>query len=143
MLYHGKEYTVSELSRLYNIPKTTIYSRLKVGKELNHAVKKTRYGRVCQDHLGKYYQSKTAMAKAYSIKAKTLYSRLEYGFSLKEALTLDDSVRRKRLRDPEGNYFKSYRDMAESHGVLFNTFVRRINRLGWDLERALIPPVKK
>ena len=69
-------------------------------------------------------------AKQYNIKYSTLLLRINSGWDIEKALKLSPS--RPRLKD-----------LAKKYNINYQTFHNRINSLGWNIEKALLTPIRK
>lgn len=98
------------------------------------------------DHLGRHFESASAMCSFYKLEFKLVYKRLFLGWSLEQSLTAP--VRRIKAnrsipcQDHIGREFPSLSAMCVFYGVQTKTFLAR-RRLGWSLKRSLTVPVQR
>ncbi|HEN9012803.1 TPA: hypothetical protein ACGWER_002019 [Streptococcus agalactiae] len=84
----------------------------------------------------------SVLASAYNMPQNLITKRLNKGMTLEQALTTPIGERLNRVRDHEGNEFKSQQAMCEYWNISKNNFRTRINK-GWSLEQALTTPLKR
>jgi len=103
------------------------------------------YNEPCRDHLGKEYANYREMAEAYGLTRQQLIQRLYAGRTLEEALTMPRSGNGMVVActDHLGKEHHSFAAMAKAYGLSSAMVSRRLNRYGWDLERALTTPAEK
>lgn len=77
-------FTLSEISKIANINRSTLSARLKNGMSIEEAITKPLAG---HNTVGKHTGSLRELAEIYGIKFPTLIARLQRGMSLEEALT--------------------------------------------------------
>lgn len=72
--------------------------------------------------------------KEIGIPRSTFYGRRKAGWSKEKAMTTPPEQRNDR---------KKYIELAAKNGINKRTFLTRVNRLGWDIEKAVTQPVRK
>lgn len=92
--------------------------------------------KTCTDHMGNVYASQTEMTLAWGTDPRTYLSRRRRGWSLKMALTEENS-RVNLVRDHEGNAFKTIAEMARFWGQGGDLVAWRL-RHGWNVRDALL-----
>ena len=145
-----EEYTISQLSKKYEVHPSTIIDRYNRGATIKQAVglsplpvllkqRETHKGikRDKRDNsvtaFGVIYPSMTACAKAHSMKAYVLSQRVKlYGYSLEEALTMEGKSKQISIA---GVIYKTMTEAAEKFGIKKETFERRL-QTGWTAEQA-------
>lgn len=86
---NGKNYTLKQLSKMYNVTYANLYGRLNRNWTLEEALgikerKSTKTSKVYRIDGGEYTLKE--ISQMYGIKYKTLYGRLKSGWSLREAI---------------------------------------------------------
>lgn len=85
----------------------------------------------------------TAWAESLGFSDRTLWSRIQSGWSVERAFTEPaHSDCKSRFLTYNGET-KTMSEFAKERNMSLNTLSRRINTLGWPIERALNTPVKK
>ena len=139
----GNEYkNKNEMLKKYGINNSTFNRRLKKGMTLEEALtnRSQTGGKKTVDHLGNEFASQTALCQHYNIERRTFVLRLNAGMTIEEALTTPTVA---DITDHLGNKFKSAKDMCKYYGLGYYTFKRRIEKMGWSIEKALTTPVGK
>ena len=145
-LYEGKLYKVSNrrpsiVSLISNISgKSTSWVTKKVkGKGL---LSKTLIDELVQQELmveynGKFYSGYLSIAKDVGINYSVMYR------SLADGITIDEIIKKykpRRIKDHQGNYFDTTKDMLEYWGIPRRVYNKRLSK-GLSLEEALtLPP---
>ena len=142
---NGQKYTcIEQMCTEWGITREEYCTNIKLGLSMKdalttHPEKTAFFGKTkCHDHLGKEYDSFSAMCKHYGVSKDTFRGRIELGWTLKEILT--NPKRRtpsKPCYDHLGNYYERLSDMLEEYGVSNTTYNTRLKR-GWTLEEALL-----
>ena len=122
----------------YNIAKNTFDNRIKKGCSLREALTTPtrKKNKLCTDHLGNTFPTKSAMCEHYHITTSTFNSRIEKGCSLKEALTKHIQETNKSCTDHLGNTFPNVKAMCKHYNVDTATFKQRCET-GYSIEEAL------
>lgn len=141
--YGGERHTIAEWGDILGIDQDILQQRLKRGLSVEEAfTKPIRTGIYTYDG-----QSHTLpeWSKIKGISVYTLFYILSHGWSLGAALNTPS-----RIKNRDHDRIVEYK--GESHlisewakiiGVQYWTLEQRLNVLGWDVDRALITPVKK
>lgn len=161
--HKGRTYaSKKEMLAAYGVTRQAYHDRMKKGMTMKDALETPVPGKgcispkICRDHNGTEYPSKTAMANAYGCSLAALNGRLKAGMSLKDALTKGPSRQWSRRSDASadserpigppkstedpvtdppmlvfdhiGNEFESIDAMLRRYRVHADHFKRRIDR---------------
>lgn len=96
----------------------------------------------CKDHLGKEYKTITDMCRQYNMSRDTFKARIKSGWNLQDALTRPRKLEKKQCRDHLGNCYETATEMCKQYNIAQPLFIYRINKLHWDIERALTTSIK-
>lgn len=96
------------------------------------------------DHLGNKFESIRALCKHYGITTSLYDNRVNrLGWSLEQALTTPPAQKEIASVDHLGNKFPSQNALCKHYKISAGEFKRRINEMGWSLQKALTTPTKK
>lgn len=142
-----KEYTLSQISRKYGVPPSTIADRCNRGATIKQAIgllplpillkqRETRKN-IKRDNsvtaFGITYSSMTECALAHNMKVYVLSQRVKlYGYSIEEALTMEGKGKSITIA---GISYKTLTEAASKFDIKKETFERRI-QAGWTPEQA-------
>ena len=149
--HKGKEYTsILEMCKAYGVSYHKFNERLKKGYTLESALTgkniiKNRSKEV-KDFNGKKFESESAMCRHWHVNISTYKKRLKLGYSLKGALTGDNTSRSRcdteeKRTDHHGVVYQSTNKMCVAYGIGVVTYRSRLKR-GLTVEEALTEPVK-
>ena len=137
-----------KMCRYWHIAPSTFRSRMSRKWSLKDALTIPVLGASipARDHLGRDYQSMSAMFRAWGWDVNHAFAKLSGGkVSIEELLThsykRDEFCNNKPCKDHLGNEFKCLKDMCQHWNVNYSTFYARYNSKCWNVERALTEPV--
>ncbi|MCR5670715.1 MAG: hypothetical protein K6G10_06885 [Butyrivibrio sp.] len=152
-----------EMCKHYKISYAAFNGRMKAGWNLDMALttpaekRKSKAAYVKKDGYyvdpwGGRFKTKSEMAEAHELNLQVLTHRLAQDWTLEEALSIKLNGKRfpdkkrtitppnKHLLDPWGMEHRSYKAMAEYHGIPPSVLIDRLGR-DWPLEKALTTPI--
>jgi hypothetical protein len=140
----GNEFkSIAAMVRYYGVHPRSYYAKLQRGVPLKYILTETRkLGDFHKDHLGKEYPSLQAMCDAYGINSKVYLERTgRLGWGKKDALTTPVGVSVEKRTDHLGNVYPTFKAMCDNYGVSTHVVYKRLNKLGYTKEEALLTPV--
>jgi hypothetical protein len=143
--YKGKQYQLKDLSEMSGIPFSTLASRLitlgwGVAEAIETPVVDTKEDPVIE-YEGKQYTIYN-LAKERGVPYYRLRSRILAGWSIGKALSEPaKETNVGNLYEFDGQR-KTMAEWAKISGISLYTISARINRYGWDFEKAITTPVK-
>ena len=131
----GNTYSsIKEMCVHYGVPFKLYSGRIRQGWTIEQALTKSTKDTYCQDHQGCSFTDIKAMCAHYGINRITYAKRRKMGWSLKDALTIPcNSI----VYDHVGKGYDSLKDMCKAYKIPYATYINRVSRLGWDIEKAL------
>lgn len=142
----GKSFvSKGDMCKHWGISLTLFYDRINSGMSLKDAletpINNSSIPQIkCQDHKGKWYNSKQEMCAAYNINITTFLSRINSGMTLKEALetpVISVNNRIKEVKDHLGITYPTKKAMCSKYNVPIETYDSRIKK-GWTVKEALL-----
>lgn len=134
----GNEYaSIRDMLKAHGVTSAVYYARRKAGRPLSEQLTPAEKF-ACEDHTGKIFPSRRAMAEAWNVPPDILDSRLSKGWPVEKALT--QPVADRTVRDHLGNEYADRNAMARAYGLEPSTLAGRLRR-GYSLEKALTAPV--
>lgn len=140
----GKQYSsLKALSEAFDLPSSTILSRLDQGLPLEDALSKPRHSFIPVDVQGIKFSSIAAAARHFGLNATLVRSRLSNQWTIDEAFNL--IPRKKKITNHnnkgkpvcvKGVHYPSIKEAAIAHGFKARFISNRINR-GLTIEQAL------
>lgn len=136
------------MCQAYNIDKHVYFGRISIGWTIEEALTtpidfQPANSKAITDHTGQSYKSISSMCKAWNMTRTTYNARIKNGWSVEKALTTPQkevNIKKQKWTDHNGVEYASLNQMCNAYGITHHTFSTRINKLGWDLEKALTMP---
>ena len=136
--HKGNEYpSKAAMCRAYHIKVNTFDGRVSRG----YSVEEALTGKKVYDHLGNSFSSISAMCAFYNIPTENYYDRKTKGWNLEKILLTP--VQDFSCYDHLGIKYASQSEMCSAYNLSLETFLKRMNLLNWDLQKALVTPVRE
>lgn len=128
----------------YGIYENRVTSGMSVKDALTTPVRQGK--RPVDNPNGTHYESVSELSEKLGISRGCFYSRLERDFSEDELFIdkIERGLKRPSERLPEykGIRHNSYRALCKFYNFPYVTFMRRLNKLGWPIDKILETPVR-
>ena len=141
--FNGETKTLAQLSKLRNIPVSTLLYRLESGWSIKQCLNlenppsKTNIRGTMIEYNGEV-NNLTTWSNKVGINKETLRHRLKNGESIEEALDMVEVNRNRRgkLYNVNGEE-KTLKELAEEHNISYDTLQYRVCDANWTIEEAL------